>query len=557
MKVLVVDDQELNRTLLKFLLEDEGYEVIIARNGVEAIECFKSQDVDLVLLDVVMPEMDGYQTAPVLKEIAGDAYLPIIFITALDDQASLLRCLEVGGDDFLNKPFDKVILSAKIRAHGRIRGLALKTLEQNKQLEYHQNQINREHEIVDHVFQNALMDNYNDKDIVDFYLSPHSMFNGDVLLVTPNPTGGIYVLMGDFTGHGLSAAIGALPLSKAFYSMAKKGMSVGDMAAEFNHQLLQLLPDDMFCAATILEMNSSGKSISVWIGGMPDTFLVNTDGSLKRIINSQHMALGVLEPDEFESTILNMETNPGDRVVMYTDGIIESLNNDGDMYGEQRFESFYQADKDTSISSLIEELIDFTGGAEQTDDVSVVYLTCTNKLQAMVDPEQKFSNLPFSITLNAEHDKLKCTDSDPVVEMLDVVSQIRGLSDHRSVMFLLLSEVYNNALEHGILKLNSDDKDQEDGFMEYYLNRQKALEELDHGNISIAAEYRPGENRIIFTLTDSGEGFDISTTSDNMVNNKEHGRGLSLLSELAESIEYSDKGNEVRVTYALDHTPAP
>ena len=124
MKVLVVDDQELNRTLLQFLLEEDGYEVSIATNGREAIECFDEVSPDLVLLDVVMPVMDGFATAPIIKKKAGELYLPIIFITALDDQASLKRCLEVGGDDFLNKPFDKVILSAKIRAHARIRALS-------------------------------------------------------------------------------------------------------------------------------------------------------------------------------------------------------------------------------------------------------------------------------------------------------------------------------------------------------------------------------------------------------------------------------------------------
>ncbi|MCJ8269542.1 MAG: serine/threonine-protein phosphatase, partial [Psychrosphaera sp.] len=417
-------------------------------------------------------------------------------------------------------------------------------------LEYHQNQINREHEIVDHVFKNALMDNYQDKEVVDFYMSPHSMFNGDVLLIATNPVGGIYVLMGDFTGHGLSAAIGVLPLSKTFYSMAKKGLSVGDMAAELNNQLLQLLPDDMFCAATILEMNSSGKSISLWIGGMPDTFLVKPDGTLNKIINSQHMALGVLEPGEFETTVLNIETNPGDRVVLYTDGIIESVNLEGEMYSETRFEDFFQADKDTSIETLINELVAFRGEAEQNDDISMAYLTCTNKLQAMVEPEQAFSKLPFHLRLEATAEELKHTD--PVVEMLDVVSQICGLSDHRSVMFLLLSEVYNNALDHGILKLDSSDKDGDDGFMDYYFKRQDALSALTQGDITINAEYQPNGNRIIFTITDSGDGFDMSSTSDNTVNDKEHGRGLSLLAELAESIEYSDKGNEVRVVYLLE-----
>ncbi len=360
----------------------------------------------------------------------------------------------------------------------------------------------------------------------------------------------MYMLMGDFTGHGLSAAIGALPLSKTFYSMAKKGLSVGDMAVELNNQLLQLLPDDMFCAATILEMNSSGKSISVWIGGMPDTFLVHPDGSLKKIITSQHMALGVLEDDEFENSVMNIETIPGERVIMYTDGIIESVNMAGEMYGEPRFEAFYQRDKDTSIDCLIDELIAFRGEAEQNDDISVAYLTCTAKLQDTVEPMHQFSLLPFKLSVTAGAEALKITD--PVVEVLDVISQIEGLSDHRSVMFLLLSEIFNNALDHGILKLDSADKDLDDGFMDYYFKRQDALVALEQGDIVIAVEYEPEAHQIQFVITDSGDGFDITQTSDNTVTNKEHGRGLSLLNELAESIVYSDKGNQVTITYSLE-----
>jgi len=180
----------------------------------------------------------------------------------------------------------------------------------------------------------------------------------------------------------------------------------------------------------------------------------------------------------------------------------------------------------------------------------VAYLTCTNKLQAMVEPEHMFSKLPFMIKLEAQAEQLKITD--PVVEMLDVISQICGLSDHRSVMFLLLSEIYNNALDHGILKLDSAEKDLDDGFMEYYFKRQDALAALTEGNITIETEYQPKENKIVFTITDSGDGFDVNQTSDNTVNNKEHGRGLSLLNELAESIEYFGNGNQVVVTYSLD-----
>lgn len=263
MKVLVVDDQELNRNLLQHMLKHEGFEVVLANDGYQAIEKCKEESPDLVLLDVVMPNLDGYETAPRLKELSGEVYLPIIFITALGDQESLKRCLDVGGDDFLNKPFDRVILQAKIKAHARIRDLSIKTYEQKKELDYHRLQTEREHQIVEHIFNRALAGNYKVPELLEFHLSPASMFNGDMFLVEIGPTGNLYMMMGDFTGHGLSSAVGTLPVSRTFYSMAQKGMAVGDIAAEINKVLLALLPDDMFCAGAIIELNSSGRTY--WI----------------------------------------------------------------------------------------------------------------------------------------------------------------------------------------------------------------------------------------------------------------------------------------------------
>ena len=113
MKILIVDDESINRFLLMHMLEEQGYiQCAEAPNGEEAIRLAESFQPDLVLLDVVMPGLSGFDVAPRLKKMAKDNYLPIIFITSLEDNESLVRCLEVGGDDFTSKPFDKVILAA-------------------------------------------------------------------------------------------------------------------------------------------------------------------------------------------------------------------------------------------------------------------------------------------------------------------------------------------------------------------------------------------------------------------------------------------------------------
>ncbi|MCK5720058.1 MAG: response regulator [Thiomargarita sp.] len=114
--LLVVDDKETNRDLLTRRLERQGFTVEVAENGIQALEMLKSGNFELVLLDIIMPEMDGYQ---VLEEIRADKKLsriPVIMISALDEIDSVVHCIEMGAQDYLQKPFNQVILNAKISA---------------------------------------------------------------------------------------------------------------------------------------------------------------------------------------------------------------------------------------------------------------------------------------------------------------------------------------------------------------------------------------------------------------------------------------------------------
>lgn len=545
MRILIVDDQELNRALLQFMLEDDGYQVFCAENGRIALEMFEDAAPDVILLDVMMPELDGYQTAPLLKQRAAQIHLPIIFITALDDQESLLKCLEVGGDDFLTKPFDKVVLSAKIRAHCRTRQLSLKIYEQNQLLEAHQNQFERDHHIVDHIFSNALQENHFDRSIIDFSLSPASMFNGDLLLVGESPLGHTVVFMGDFTGHGLAAAVGALPVSKTFFSMVKKGLAVGDLAAEINRQLQQLLPDDMFCAAFIIELGGSGKSLSVWAGGLPDAYVVcGKSGQIKHRISSSHMALGILDEYEFDRDVQNYDVSVGDKVCLMTDGVIEATNTTGEMFGESNFEQLLSYPQ-LSVDFIINQVQVFCAGAVQHDDLSFAMISCQPN-QGYNPQHQTCSLLPQQcrLTLSAEHMKR----SDPVLEALNLVCNIKGLSDHRSSLFLILSELYNNALEHGLLGLDSKIKDDtEEGFLTYYSLRQERLDELIEGQIILDLCFHPNSQMLEIGVEDSGPGFIDETTQ--VESDQSFGRGIFLVSELVEKIEYLGKGNHVKVYY--------
>jgi len=115
-QILVVDDNEMNRDLLLRRLEKQGHAVVTARNGREALDALRSRPFDLVLLDVMMPELNGYETLEHMQADAALRRVPVIMISAVDQIDSVVRCVELGAEDYLAKPFNQVLLKARIGA---------------------------------------------------------------------------------------------------------------------------------------------------------------------------------------------------------------------------------------------------------------------------------------------------------------------------------------------------------------------------------------------------------------------------------------------------------
>jgi two-component system cell cycle response regulator len=114
-RVLVVDDVATNRLLLRAKLSSAYYDVVVAENGVQALEMARSEQPDMVMLDVMMPDMDGFAVCKILKSTEETAHIPVIMVTALDTPEERIRGLEAGADDFLSKPFNDLALFARVR----------------------------------------------------------------------------------------------------------------------------------------------------------------------------------------------------------------------------------------------------------------------------------------------------------------------------------------------------------------------------------------------------------------------------------------------------------
>ena len=565
MKILIVDDHAYNRELLVFILEDEGHECVEAENGQIACELFAGdEDIQLILMDVNMPIMDGIEATKAIKAIASNRFVTIIFVTALDNADVLVQCLDAGGDDFVPKPINESILISKLKAHARSQDMYNSLKSVNEELEYHKRLMDREHRIVEHIFSNdvGVIDTVCDN--VTGYTSPASLFNGDLLISAPSPAGGVYLLVGDFTGHGLSAAVGSLPVSSIFYDCVARQESVSNIARVINRRLLRLLPQGMFFCAALLYLEPQGRQVQFWMGGMNDIVCRQPEAQELLKLQSLHMPLGVMEEDEFDERIELVELPENTALYIFTDGINEAKDLQDEEFGLDRIDAIVRSGGEV-VDQLVASVREFTKGCEQADDVTVVELLCspvihrcaaTKKITDVGADYRNAKSFPWQLKMHLSADDLR--SSDIVLQVGKFLGTIQGVELHQDKIFTIISELYSNALEHGVLGLSSALKETPDGFDEYYRLRGQRLEAIQSEYINIEMQYIRGgfedaePNRLKIVIADSGGGFDVAARKARQESDDaSYGRGLSLLETFCESLDYSDSGSTVTAVYAF------
>lgn len=544
LRVLIADDNKSDRMILRAIVGKQGHDVIEAEDGQRAVALFDEFQPDIVLMDVFMPNMDGQQAAWLIKQRAGEDLVPIIFLTSLTDADSLADCLDAGGDDFLTKPYNKVILQAKIEAFARMRALHATVQEQ------------REHLIQEQIVAKAVFDSIAHHGALDipnlkYMISPMSIFNGDVMLVARQPSGGISVFLGDFTGHGLPAAIGTMPLAEMFYGMTNKGFSLRDITIEINRKLKSILPVGIFCCANILDLNFRNRTIEVWSGGLPDNVLFNRRTRDTRVLKSKHLALGVLSVERFRYEPYFFEMDPDDVIYLWSDGITETMDENGQMFGEDRMLDVFSTHREAKslFDCLVDSVKAFAGNQRQSDDYTLVEVSMLDVLEAnahvadQLAPAKVKGLQEWSFDFELRNRSL--ADFDPLPLLTHILMEVPGLKQHASKIYTLLAELYSNALDHGVLGLNSALKNTADGFSEYYRLRLERLAVLVEAKIALHMSHVPeaGGGVLTIKLKDSGPGFDYHAATYAHKTDGYSGRGLPLVRSLCQHFEYQGVGN--------------
>ena len=553
MTVLVVEDSDIISSMIEEVLSDEGFNCELVSSGEEALTyCQRAELLPAVaILDIGLPGMDGYETGQRIKDLAINRHLPIIFLTGSQDVGVLKKCLSIG-DDYVAKPFDIDTLVAKVSVHHRIGHLYQDLSFKYEELEGYQRRVLLEHDIVETIFTNHFERHISASKNFHYHISPKSVFNGDVLLAAIGPSGNLYVAVGDVTGHGLPAAVGAIPVYSTFRAMAEKGMSIGLIAAEMNRSLRELLPDNMMLAAHLLELSGAGDRLTIWSGGMPAMVLADDHGNIQQLIEGRHCPLAMLEADEFSQDVQVINVEQNDRIYLYTDGVEESRNSSGEMFGEDRIYKLFNGQNSDMFNYVIDALHSFVGEQEQDDDITLVELRCI-PLDGEAGVRKKTSQIkpiPWSLHFDLGSAELKA--SSPVSQIVRLLSNAMGIDVHQDYISTVLSELFSNALEHGLLALDSSMKQDEDGFIEYYSLRQQRLENLNDGRISITINLSQLERntQVEIIVKDSGQGFDFNGMNE-ACDEESFGRGVKILHDLCDSIEYSDNGSRVKAVYTI------
>ncbi|MBF8742889.1 ATP-binding SpoIIE family protein phosphatase [Pseudomonas guariconensis] len=555
LSVLVAEDGAADRLLLAQIVRRQGHEVFTAQNGAQAVAMFAEQRPHLVLLDALMPVMDGFEAARQIKALAGEAFVPIIFLTSLNEEDALVRCLEAGGDDFMAKPYSAVILGAKIRAMDRLRRLHATVLEQRDQITRHHHHLLNEQRVAKAVFDKVAHSGCLRAPNIRYRQSPYALFNGDLLLAAYTPSGDMQVLLGDFTGHGLPAAIGAMPLAEVFYGMSAKGYGVAHTLREMNAKLKGILPVDMFCCAVMLNLSFERGRVEVWNGGMPDAYHLSATGEVLAPLVSRHLPLGILAPDRFDDSTEVLPLAVGERLLLLSDGVVDTCDDQDELFGVSRLQQVMAGKGDSArlLDDIMQALERF--GGRPRDDISLCDI-------GMIEPQRHGpipadyadnghgSPLNWSLHFELQAESLK--RFNPVPYLVQLLQEVHGLRPSGGLLHTVLSELYANALEHGVLGLDSRLKRNAQGFAEYYRQRNLRLGQPLDGfvRIDLEVEPLPEGGRLTVEVRDSGAGFDVARVmSLQPAEQGLSGRGVQLVRSLCQGAEWLEGGRCARVVF--------
>lgn len=376
-RLLIVDDIETNRMIVSHMLRKEGYTNIrYAPDGIKALELMEIEAPDIIIMDICMPNMDGLELCRKIREIHSFRYIPIIVLTALNEEHDKTSMFDLGASDFLSKPVQAGDLCCRVKLHLENKFL-LEDLSNYRQRISHELAIARSMQdriLPTHEKIQALQKSYRLQ--LDVCYQPSAELGGDCWGIYPLSNSRLGVFIYDFSGHGVAASLNVFRLHALIADGTLQLSDPGTVLTSLNQTLCAMLSPSEYATMFYGVIDTNNNQLVYACAATPDPLVVGTDGKTQTLSGRGH-PLGVTPSASYPSQIIPFY--PGQTLFLYSDALIETLTGQRGYIDINEIIKTLEKKSETNnthaIMQSVRRLYDHQCSNQQIDDLTLLSLT--------------------------------------------------------------------------------------------------------------------------------------------------------------------------------------
>lgn len=364
--ILIIEDTPANLEIMEIRLRANNYEVITAKDGEEGLAMAREFHPDLILLDILMPKMDGLEVCRRIKSDSSLPFMPIIIVTAKTDSKDIVAGLEIGADDYLTKPVNHTALVARVKSMLRIKELHDTVLEQSTRLK----QQLRTAAKIQALFWPQIEKQEGDTHIWGVSV-PASYVGGDLYDVIPMADGSFIGYVADVSDKGVPAALIMAALSMIIRDESQRHDTLASLLDAVNRSLCNLVSEEGYFATIGMARYWPGSGrLKLLRAGHPYPLHI-FQGRISELPPLQGIAIGIDDSAPYEDIEISLSAN--ESILLYSDGVLEAANESSEEFGEKRIAVCIESSEGPPWGKgLLEAVRQWQGNSAATDDITLL-----------------------------------------------------------------------------------------------------------------------------------------------------------------------------------------
>ncbi|MEY3017024.1 MAG: hypothetical protein RL336_159 [Pseudomonadota bacterium] len=523
-KLLIAEDDVTTRLVISKLLSDSGFNVTVVRDGLEAITELERRVPDVIITDLNMPNLDGIELVRIVKSFPEYNDIPVLILTADDNQSALRKLFNLGVTDYIRKPITEVELVARISAAYRLKSEMDARKNNERELNATLHALQQDLEAAGNIQRSMLpKDNVMIAGIeVAWHFKPSKAVGGDIInFLQLNDTEVAFYLL-DVSGHGVPSALFAVSVNTMLIQNARPGGLLVDhegrarkpheVVSELNSAFQMDMEFQKYFTFTYAVLNTRTRVVEYTQAGQTPTLHLN-DG-VSEYWEEGDFPVGLLPNVDFETHTRVIK--PGSRLYLYSDGIVEAFGEKGELFGVKRLsDTVVRLRNNTlteSIRGIISEVDQWMSQSVEQDDITVLAIEMV--------PDVKTAR----VTVLASDDAVRTL----CATVREVVMQVSNNQEVATWIEMAIAEAGNNIVQHGYA-------DGQAG--EIRLEAQATKDRVEITLIDFAAPYNPLDRKVDFDTWDYTQADEVSA-----------GLGIGIMQSLMDDTSYERVDNSNRLT---------